>query len=74
MAAGMKPIWYFVGWILVTTGVLVILGGVSDELGLTSSDVRLGSTYANFWWGAVMVIVGIVYIRANRNKYVSHDV
>ena len=63
----MKPMWYFVGLILLSMGSVILLTG----LYLLVFDVKAQTVYAelhpNIWWGAVMVIAGGIFFFLNRN-------
>jgi hypothetical protein len=65
----MKPIWYFVGLIL------MVMGGVILLTGLYSLFVRplgppkvLGSLHPDIWWGAVMTLAGVVFFLVGRKS------
>lgn len=54
----MKPIWYFVGLMLLMMGCLIALGGVYDLINPPVVKTVLGETHPNLWWGAVMAVFG----------------
>jgi hypothetical protein len=54
----MKPIWYFVGLMLLMMGSLIALGGVYDLINPPAVKTVLGETHPNLWWGAVMALFG----------------
>lgn len=60
----MKPIWYFVGLLLVIIGALVVLGGWIEPAPAT----RLGHLRPALWWGAVMIGSGVAFLLANAKK------
>jgi len=62
----MKPIWYFVGLILVTMGAVINLAGLADLFRAGGGEKVLGSLHANIWWGELMVIVGALFVYFNR--------
>jgi len=64
--AKMKPIWYFVGLILVSMGAVINLTGLYDLFSNTGSGKVLGQLHTNIWWGELMVIVGAAFIIFNR--------
>lgn len=62
----MKPIWYFVGLILTIMGGIILLSGLYNLIQPSVSKVVLSEKHPDIWWGALMVIVGIIYIIRNR--------
>jgi hypothetical protein len=67
----MKPIWYFVGLILFIIGIIVLLTGLYMFLSQTETKSVLGELYPNIWWGALMVVVGFIFIIKNKNVTVN---
>jgi FtsH-binding integral membrane protein len=62
----MKPIWYFVGLVLLTIGVLVFLTGIAMLVFGVKSPTALANLHPNIWWGAIMVVAGAVFFFKNR--------
>ena len=62
----MKPIWYFVGLILTIMGSIILLSGIYSLIYPSASKVVLSDLHPDLWWGAVMLVVGIIYIVKNR--------
>ena len=62
----MKPIWYFVGLILLSMGAVINLTGIYDLFSKTGSEKVLGSLHTNIWWGELMVLAGAVFVFFNR--------
>ncbi|MGE5796493.1 MAG: hypothetical protein ACM34M_16280 [Ignavibacteria bacterium] len=62
----MKPIWYFVGLILFIMGLLLMAAGLISLSSPPEFKPVLYNLHSNIWWGAVMMIVGLVYIIKNR--------
>ncbi|HVO75645.1 MAG TPA: hypothetical protein VMT35_16560 [Ignavibacteriaceae bacterium] len=62
----MKPIWYFVGLILFIMGLVITLTGLFLLSSPAQSKSVLYDLHPNIWWGAVMMIVGLIYIIKNR--------
>lgn len=67
----MKPIWYFVGLILVSMGAVINLSGLYDLLLNAGPEKVLGNLHANIWWGELMVVVGALFIIFNRKGAAS---
>ena len=63
----MKPIWYFVGLILSVIGLIILLTGIYMLILPAQSKPVLGELHPDIWWGAIMVIVGVIFILRNRN-------
>lgn len=62
----MKPIWYFVGLVLLSMGTLVFLTGIYLlAFGIPHKTV-LGGLHPNVWWGFIMVVVGVIFFLKNR--------
>jgi FtsH-binding integral membrane protein len=62
----MKPIWYFVGLVLLTIGILVFLTGIAMLVFGVKSPTALANLHPNIWWGAIMVVAGAVFFFKNR--------
>ena len=67
----MRPIWYFVGWVLLLCGLLVVLAGIYGLFAPVPNESVVGYLQPNLWWGALIVIVGLIYILKNRNVRVE---
>ncbi|MEJ5350014.1 MAG: hypothetical protein WHS65_00330 [Melioribacteraceae bacterium] len=68
---GMKPIWYFVGLILLIIGGIIFLTGIYYLLNPSARYTVLSETHPNIWWGAVMLIFGSILYFKNRNKIIQ---
>ena len=66
----LKTIWYFVGLILIAMGGLVLLSGIVQLFSPVQQTV-LAETYPAIWWGAIMLVIGIIYFITNRKKVVE---
>lgn len=64
---GMRPIWYFVGWVLLIIGGLLILAGIYGLFFPIPSASVLGELHPNLWWGALISIVGLIFIIRNKD-------
>lgn len=67
----MKPIWYFVGLILLAMGGIIFLTGVYYLFNTSSHNTVLANTHPNLWWGLIMVAFGALLYLKNRNKIVE---
>jgi uncharacterized membrane protein HdeD (DUF308 family) len=62
----MKPIWYFVGLILLAMGLVLFINGVYYLFSPGGKQTELQGLHPDVWWGALMIIVGLIYIIKNR--------
>ncbi|MDI6779277.1 MAG: hypothetical protein QME25_03660 [Bacteroidota bacterium] len=67
----MKPIWYFVGLILLITGLILVGAGVYSLLFPSNEQKVLADLHPNLWWGILMVIIGLIYVIKNKNVMVE---
>ena len=65
--AGMKPIWYFVGWMLLIIGLIVTLTGLYNFVQPPAIQPVLHDLHTDIWWGAVITAGGLVLLLRNRN-------
>ena len=56
----MLPVWFFVGVILLTYGILILATGIL-EFSRPPSTV-LANLHPAIWWGALLVVIGGVYV------------
>lgn len=61
----MLPVWFFIGIILFIYGVLIFVSGLY-EISHPPLTV-LQDLHAPIWWGAIMAVVGVVYVAKNRH-------
>jgi hypothetical protein len=54
-------IWFFIGVLLLIYGVLILGSGIADLVSPPQNPVVLFELHAGVWWGAVMVVLGILY-------------
>ncbi len=62
----MKPIWYFVGLILFFMGIIIFITGIYNLYHPEPVQKVLSNTHPDIWWGAIMTVVGLIYIIRNR--------
>ena len=64
----MKPIWYFVGLILLIIGVLITVTGIYLIFNPPAVQTVLGETHPDIWWGAMMTIFGLgMYLKTRKS-------
>lgn len=62
----MKPIWYFVGILLLVIGVLVLGAGLLDLAAGVTPRTVLADLHPRIWWGAIMTVAGALFLLFNR--------
>ena len=58
---GGVSIWFFIGISLLVNGVLITAAGIWEVLHPPENPVVLFHLHANVWWGAILLVVGVVY-------------
>jgi drug/metabolite transporter (DMT)-like permease len=61
----MKPIWYFVGLLLVILGAIILISGIYLYFNPSPHTTVLGETHPSIWWGLVMLIAGALFLVKN---------
>ncbi len=67
----MKPIWYFVGLMLTAMGAVILVSGLIDYSGGKTANTVLSELHPALWWGAVMIVAGLVLFLANRKAKIE---
>jgi hypothetical protein len=67
----MKPIWYFVGLILLAIGAIILLSGIYLVINPPEIKTVLYDTHPNIWWGIIMLIFGAILYVKNRKIIVA---
>ena len=60
------PIWFFIGALLAVYGVLILAAGIWGLF--HPPQVALANLHAGIWWGALLVVIGLGYVRAFRPR------
>ena len=66
----MKPIWFFVGLILIVMGGLIVLSGLYLLINPPVVKTVLASEHPDIWWGGIMVVFGGIMYLKNRKQEV----
>lgn len=56
------PIWFFIGALLAFYGFLIFASGVYGLFYPPSVPVAMSGLHIGIWWGAGMIVLGVVYI------------
>ena len=59
---GLVSIWFFVGLLLLAYGVLILGASVFEVYAPAGRQVVLGELHVGIWWGALLIVLGYVYI------------
>ena len=54
-------IWFFIGVLLTAYGVLITASGLYELASPPAHPVVLANLHAGIWWGAVLLVIGLVY-------------
>jgi hypothetical protein len=60
------PVWFFVGLLLGIYGILIFASGLSEWS--NPPNTVLADLHAPVWWGALLTIIGMVYVIAFRPR------
>ncbi|MGC8744065.1 MAG: hypothetical protein ACP5T0_09320 [Verrucomicrobiia bacterium] len=58
----MIPIWFFIGCVLAFYGILIMGAGIYQLFFPPEHKIALYNLHPNIWWGAIMIIFGVIYI------------
>ena len=67
----MKPIWYFIGLMLLVMGAVITVSGIYRYFVPGGTQTALAELHPDIWWGLVMVIAGAVFLLVNRKVTVD---
>ncbi|MBZ5542083.1 MAG: hypothetical protein LAO07_00200 [Acidobacteriia bacterium] len=60
------PVWFFVGVLLLIYGVLIFASGILEFS--TPPTTVLGNVHPAIWWGALLTIIGAIYVHLFRPR------
>ncbi len=66
----MKPIWFFVGLILMVIGTIIFTNGIYLLYHPPTIATVLASTHPDIWWGFVMLLFGGFMFFKTRKQFV----
>lgn len=58
---GAISIWFFIGISLLANGILILAAGLYELSHPPETKVVLYHLHANVWWGAVLLLCGLVF-------------
>jgi hypothetical protein len=58
---GILTIWFFIGILLLTYGILILGSGIYELSNPPEHPVVLAELHAGIWWGALLTILGLIY-------------
>jgi hypothetical protein len=61
MREGGISIWFFIGVSLLVNGILIFGAGIWEVFYPPANPVVLFRLHASIWWGALLLIFGLVY-------------
>ncbi len=67
----MKPIWYFVGLLLLCMGAIITLTGIYQVFNPPAQKTVLAHLHPSLWWGGIMATAGLIFLVVNKNKTVE---
>ena len=54
-------IWFFIGLSLLVNGILITAAGIWELIYPPENRVVLFQYHANVWWGAILLLLGLLY-------------
>ncbi len=57
----MVSIWFFIGISLAVNGALILAAGLYQIVRPPANPVVLFNLHAGVWWGAILLLVGVLY-------------
>jgi hypothetical protein len=58
---GRLSIWFFIGVLLTLYGVIILAAGLYEVSSPPAHPVVLFRLHASIWWGALLLVIGLVY-------------
>ena len=62
----MVPVWFFVGALLFIYGILIFISGITEWS--HPPDTVLANLHAPVWWGALMIVMGALFVHLFRPR------
>lgn len=61
MSGRVISIWFFIGLSLLVNGILICGAGIWEVFNTPANPVVLFNLHASVWWGAVLLVCGLIY-------------
>lgn len=58
---GSLSIWFFIGLLLTAYGIIITASGIYNY-NSPPPNVQLTQLHAPIWWGAILLVIGLVYL------------
>jgi hypothetical protein len=58
----MISIWFFIGVLLLVYGLLITGAGLYQLFDPPAHPVVLFNLHAGIWWGALLIVLGVIYV------------
>jgi hypothetical protein len=55
------PIWFFIGTLVGVYGSIILATGITRLIRPPVVQMALGYLHADIWWGALLLVIGVVY-------------
>ena len=62
MGKRLISVWFFIGALLASYGILILASGVYQFFAPSDDVVAVSQLHLGIWWGAGMCLVGLVYV------------
>ncbi len=67
----MKNVWYFTGLLLTVIGAIITANGLWQLVSPPAHQPVLGELHAGVWWGAIILLAGLLFLVVNRKEVVE---
>lgn len=56
------PIWFFIGVLLLSYGAMILGYGLYEVITGVLAPVELNTLHTPIWWGALLLVIGVLYV------------
>ena len=68
----MRPIWFFVGLLLLIIGLIITGSGIYYVFNKPPHPLKLYDLHPDVWWGGLMVLFGIIFLWVSKRIQAKH--